>query len=80
MKSGANQKDIVIISKMFADGSTAQEVSETLGIEMSCVESFAPKGNPIAPKPEPVDEPVADYTEEKPAVKTNPLKPKAKAK
>ena len=77
MKSGAHQQDQVIIKKMFNDDNTAHEISEQLGIELSCVESFAPKKNPVAAKAEPVTPDAETYAEEKPAAaKTNPLKPK----
>ena len=42
MKSGANLHDIKVIEHMFAEGRTAEEISESVQIELECVKSFEP--------------------------------------
>lgn len=42
LKSGANIHDIKIIELMFAEGSTAEEISEVMMIELDCIKSFEP--------------------------------------
>lgn len=42
MKAGANIHDIKDIERMFADGHTAEEISEAMRIELDCIKSFQP--------------------------------------
>jgi len=42
MKSGANLHDIKVIERMFAEGRTAEEISESMQIELECIKSFEP--------------------------------------
>ena len=48
MKSGANLHDIKVIEHMFAEGRTAEEISESVQIELECVKSFEP-AEPVKP-------------------------------
>ena len=48
LKAGANIHDIKVIEQMFADGSTAEEISESVQIELECVKSFEP-AEPVKP-------------------------------
>lgn len=48
MKSGANLHDIKVIEHMFAEGRTAEEISESVQIELECVKSFEP-AEPMKP-------------------------------
>lgn len=48
LKSGANIHDIKVIEQMFADGSTAEEISEATMIELDCIKSFEP-AEPMEP-------------------------------
>ncbi len=43
MKGGARKGDIVQIKEMLSQGQTPTEVSKSLGIVLSCVESFVEK-------------------------------------
>jgi len=43
MKSGANLNDVNRINEMYAEGLTAEEISEELKIVLSCVASFDPE-------------------------------------
>ena len=47
-KTGAHAQDQMRIARMAKDGLTAQEISETLRIEIDCVKSFmeAPRTQP----------------------------------
>ena len=51
MKSGANLHDIKVIEHMFAEGRTAEEISESVQIELECVKSFEP-AEPVKVKQE----------------------------
>lgn len=42
MKAGANLNDVNAIAAMYADGKSAEEISEALNIDLECVKSFAP--------------------------------------
>jgi len=49
-KRGANKSDIKLINALLAEGRSCEEISKALFIEVSVVESFAPK-KPKAKKP-----------------------------
>ena len=51
MKSGANLHDIKVIEHMFAEGRTAEEISESVQIELDCIKSFEP-AEPVETKQE----------------------------
>ena len=51
MKSGANLHDIKVIERMFTEGRTAEEISESVQIELECVKSFEP-AEPAKPSKE----------------------------
>ena len=53
MKSGANLHDIKVIEHMFAEGRTAEEISESVQIELECVKSFEPAEPVESSKKEP---------------------------
>lgn len=53
MKSGANLHDIKVIERMFADGHSAEEISESVQIELECVKSFEPAEPVESSKKEP---------------------------
>lgn len=53
MKSGANLHDIKVIEHMFAEGRTAEEISESVQIELECVKSFEPAEPVSKEEPEP---------------------------
>lgn len=42
MKAGANIHDIKVVERMFAEGRTAEEISESMQIEFECIKSFEP--------------------------------------
>lgn len=42
MKAGANIHDIKVVERMFAEGRTAEEISESMQIELECIKSFEP--------------------------------------
>lgn len=42
MKAGATPNDVVAIQKGFAEGKTAQQISQELLVKVECVASFAP--------------------------------------
>ena len=42
MKAGANIHDIKVVERMFAEGCTAEEISESMQIELECIKSFEP--------------------------------------
>lgn len=50
MKTGANMNDVNDIEQLYEEGLSAEEISEKLRIELSCVASFAPKGTKGAKK------------------------------
>ena len=53
MKSGANLHDIKVIEHMFAEGRTAEEISESVQIELDCIKSFEPAEPVSKEEPEP---------------------------
>ena len=53
LKAGANIHDIKVIEQMFADGSTAEEISEVVMIELDCIKSFEPAEPVGKEEPEP---------------------------
>ena len=53
MKSGANLHDIKVIERMFAEGSSAEQISESMQIELDCIKSFEPAEPVEAKKAEP---------------------------
>ncbi len=67
MKAGANIHDIKVIEQMFADGSTAEEISEAMMVELDCIKSFEPAepvetkktGTPVKGSKSDVKDPVA---------------------
>lgn len=50
MKTGANNSDVNEINRLYEEGFSAEEISEKLRIELSCIASFAPKGTKPAKK------------------------------
>lgn len=48
MKAGANIHDIKVVERMFAEGRTAEEISESMQIELECIKSFEP-AEPVKP-------------------------------
>ena len=48
MKAGANIHDIKVVERMFAEGRTAEEISESMQIELECIKSFEP-AEPLEP-------------------------------
>ena len=48
MKAGANIHDIKVVERMFAEGRTAEEISESMQIELECIKSFEP-AEPMEP-------------------------------
>lgn len=52
-KAGANIHDIKVIEQMFAEGSTAEEISGAMMIELDCIKSFEPAEPVSKEEPEP---------------------------
>lgn len=48
MKAGANIHDIKVVERMFAEGNSAEEISESMQIELECIKSFEP-AEPMEP-------------------------------